>query len=427
MGVEKFNRPFLNDSLPQPNWVGQGLLLQLAAGQNATLVVLSDSTGDATTEWPYLIALDLSKKFPKARVEFATWASSSATDYPAVTVVQAGSGSDGTLSFWNCSVSSQASQFFLAPYANEMWAAKSPDLVFVSLGHNEGSAAAEPFWRDNLPALTETVTAACPMAELVLLTQNPRTDGNAAVQAARRHITARIARMRGYGLIDTYRVFVKRDGTTNSALIEDTIHPNALGQQAMRDAIATRLTYVPGASTPGQQESSLLRPIGVQGLLNADFALFASPPTLDNWTATQCTLSKTTTAEDGPNGWAVRLQSASAATSYMEQGITGDALRQYLGQWVTFAARMYIPAGSISNVGRIHIRTTGGSNTISLNSTATTQGQGGWKWVTLSGRVDPTATTLTCRVYAENGATGVGDCYCERVVLSKGLLPRDLR
>jgi hypothetical protein len=388
-------------------------------------LVLSDSTGDGANEWPELMASYFASVYPNLRVELSVW---DTTDYAAATVVQAGSGSDGTLSVWNCSKASQATQFFQAPYFNEMVASKSPDLVFISLAHNEGSAAAEPFWRDNLPALAESVTASCPMAEVVLTTQNPRTDGNAAVQAARRHVTMRYARQRGFGLIDTYRVFLDGAGATISAFLADTIHPNATGQLAMWGEIRDRLRYVPGSPPRGQQVSSFLQPIAVQGLINADFASFASPPTLPNWTATNVTLSKTTTAEEGPNGWAVRLLNAGAASvSHMEQGITGDFIRPYLGQWVTFAARMYIPSGQNSNVGRVHIRTSGGSNTLSQNSSATSAGQGGWRWVTTAGRVDPTNTTLTCRVYSENGSTGVSDCYCERVILAKGLLPKDLR
>jgi len=409
-------------NLGSNNLVGQGLHLKLAAKQNATIVILSDSTADAAGEWADLLGQYFAGLYAGLRVETATWAS---TDYPAVTVLQAGDGASGTLSVWNCSVASQASQFFLAPYFDQMLAIKSPDLTFVSLGHNEGSAAAEPFWRDNLSALTETVTAACPQTELVLLTQNPRTDGNAAVQAARRHVTMRLARQRGYGLIDTFRLFVLADNTTDTSLLADQIHPNPAGQRAIFNEIKSHLRYVPGSPPNGQQVSTLLLPTSSPGFTNMDFASYAAPPT--GWTGSNVTVTQNTTEYEAPHGHSIRTVPTTAAIAYLQNSATGANIRSYLGSWATLCARERVVAGSPANAGRISIFTTGGSNTASQTSTATTQGQGDWRWATASIRVDRTAGTLTIRLFAENGATGTGDVSWDRVVVARGLLPRDLR
>lgn len=408
--------------------VGQAIWLKLVAGQGGIIEVVGDSTSDdGTNEWAGLMAADIALVLPRLKVQIVTWTDGGAS-WPAVTVLQAGDGTFGTLTVYNCSVGGKATHYFLAPNFNAMIADVQPDLVFINLGHNQGNTAtAEPFWRDDLVALGETVTRQCPSAEVVALTQNPRGDAGAANQAARRHVTMRVARMRGWGVIDTYRVFLNADGTTDTSLIDvGTIHPNAAGEAAMWGEIKRRFQYVPGGDPRSQQESSLLRPV-TTALLNADFATFAVPPTLTSWTATQCTPSKDVTNFESPNGWAVRLVSASAATSYIEQSITGNALKPFLGQLVCFAARVRIPSGQNSNVGRVHIRTTGGSNTISLNSLATADGQGGFVWRTVAGRVDPSAGTLWCRVYCENGTTNTGDVSVDRVCLAQGLLPRDLR
>ena len=405
--------------------VGQALLRKLYDAQGGVILWVGDSTSDATDEIAGLMADSLGGLLPLVRVEYVAW-SDGGSSWPATTVRQAGDGSHGTLTVYNCSVGGKEPHYFLAPYFDAMIAAVQPDLVFINLGHNENTAAADPFWHDDLLALGETITAYCPRAEVVVTTQNPRTDSSASASAQRRAMTSRIAKMRGWGCIDTYRRFVLPDGSVDTSLMTDGTHPNASGEALMWDEIQRHFTYVPGVSPTHQAESSLLRPT-TTALLNADFSQFAAPPTLTSWTATQATLSRDATNFQGPNGYSVRAVAASAATSYFEQGITGSAVRPYLGELCTFVAWVRRPSGANANVGRVHMRTTGGSNTFSLNSFSTTQGQGDFIPVSVSGRVDKTAGTVTCRIYVENGSTGTGDISVDRCWFGKGPLPRDLR
>lgn len=422
-GIEVIDRDVVTDA----QGLGQQFAMKLIAGQGGTLLCISDSTGDGAGEWPDLLARKYAEANPLVTVNATTWTDGQSS-YPATSQIQAGDGSHGTLTVYNCSVASKEPHYFLAPYFDAMIAAVQPDLAIVSLGHNQNSAAAVPFWRDDLLALMESISLACPLAELVLATQNPRTDATAAQQASRRIITAQVATLRGWGLIDTYRQFLDPNGSVLTGLINvDGIHPNPTGEAAMLLELWARLSFKPGlVAHVARPESSLLDP-RITPLLNADFASFASPPTLPNWTATNATLSKNTSQYEGPNGYSVKMVAASAALAYIEQTITGDALKPYLGRVVTFAARVYVPAGQNANVGRIHIRTSTGSNTISLNSFGTSQGQGGWRWQSISGRVDASAGSLICRVYCENGTTGTGEVSVDRTCLAPGLLPRDVR
>lgn len=405
--------------------IGQAVLRRLYAGQGGTILIVGDSTSDETTEWPYLMAGDLATQLPTMRIEYVLW-SDGGSSWPSTTVVQAGDGSHGTLTIYNASVGGKETHYFLAPNFDAMIAALQPDLVFINLGHNENTAAADPFWHDDLLALAETITAFCPRAELALTTQNPRTDSSATASQQRRQMTTRLAKLRGWGCVDTYRRFLLPDGSTDTSLMIDGTHPNAAGEALIWAEIKSHFTYVPGALVGAQIASSFAMP-STTPLANADFSSFASPPTLTSWTATQATLSKDSTNFQGPNGYSVRAVSASAATSYFEQGITGNALKPYLGCYCTFVAWVRRPSGANSNVGRVHMRTTGGSNTISLNSFATTQGQGDFIPVSVSGRVDKSAGTVTCRIYCENGTTGAGDVSVDRCWFGRGPLPRDLR
>jgi lysophospholipase L1-like esterase len=407
------------------NLVGQPAMLKILAGKGATVLVVGDSTGDGTGEWPEQMSKWLATLDSKVRVEFTTWGDGGST-YPSTTVVQAGDGTMGTVVVYNCSVGGKTTQYFLAPYFGPMISDVQADLVFVNLGHNHTTGAAEPFFRDDLTALVERITLTSPNSEVVLLTQNPRTDSSAVQQADRRHTIYKIAGTLGVGVIDTYRLFVLPDGSANASYLLDALHPNLTAEQLMWSEIRSHLTPAAGEAARTQDDSALLFPV-TNLLTNGDFASFSSPPTLPNWTATSCTPSKDVTNYEGPNGWAVRLQSAAAATSYIEQAITGNALRPLLGQWVTLAAVGYIPSGQNSNVGRVHLRTTGAANNPSQNSTATTQGQGGFRLVTTSIRVPRDAGTLTARLYCENGTTNTGDVSWDRATLAKGARPRDIR
>jgi hypothetical protein len=404
--------------------IGHALLTKLASAQNASILVLGDSTSDASDEWPTLLAQWFATTYPDLRVEIATWGDGGTT-WPSTTVIDAGSGSGGTLTIWNCSVGSKTTPYFLAPNFDTMIPSRDPDLVFINLGHNSGNAASADFWRDELLALTQSVARATPRSEIVLLTQNPRTDAGAAVQAARRHVTMYVAKMCGYGVVDTYRRFFT-NGAVDASLYVDQIHPNAAGEALITDEIADHLIYDPLNNPKAQLLSSLLVPV-YNHLINGDFASFAAPPALPSWTATNATLSKDASNYEGPNGYSVRAVAASAAIAHFEQSITGAAARALRGEWVTLAARLRVPSGANANVGRVHMRTTGGATNPSVNSNALAQGQGDFKWVTSTIRVPKDAGTVVARIYAENGVTGTGDISVDRAILAKGLLPRDLR
>jgi hypothetical protein len=211
--------------------IAQPLMKRLSEAQGGVIVVVGDSTSDALGEWADLMTRALAARFPRVRVEWSIW-EDAGSRYPAATVVQAGDGAHGTLRVWNCSVGSKESHYFLAPNFDSMIPVNQPDLVIINLGHNENSAGPE-FWRDDLLALGEWITKTCPDAELSIITQNARTDASAAAGAQRRHMTMRIARMRGWGCIDTYRRFLRPDGTTKAELLIETLHPNEAGERAI--------------------------------------------------------------------------------------------------------------------------------------------------------------------------------------------------
>jgi hypothetical protein len=67
------------------------IMQSLGGGESAWLTVLGDSTGNETTEWPYLLAQWLGSQYPSCRVQHALWNDTNQR-YDPWTVVQAAAG-----------------------------------------------------------------------------------------------------------------------------------------------------------------------------------------------------------------------------------------------------------------------------------------------------------------------------------------------
>ena len=194
----------------------------------------------------------------------------------------------------------------------------SPDLVFISHGHNEGhTVPAEPYWRDDLLALTESFSLLSPASELVLIAQNPRTADDS--MDARQYVTQSVAQMRGYGFVNVWRAFhdaspggvVVQDPAPGALIDTDGVHPNAAGQRVWADAVERQLVLVPGAVS-SQQPSSLSVPVP-NLLSDGDFAQLLGGSSQD-WTVAGA-VSKDTTHFEGPSGFALHLTGACPRTS----------------------------------------------------------------------------------------------------------------
>jgi lysophospholipase L1-like esterase len=410
--------------------IGRRLLRKLNEGlENCSIVVVGDSTSATYATWVGKVVAGLAARFPAYTVNYRDWTDGN-TDYNAASEKQKGAGSH-TLTVYNSAVSGVNASYQLAPNFEAMIASKQPDLIFVSHGHNHGGNAvtAEPFFRDALTIATESILRACPLSEVVVFAQNPRTDVNAENHARRQFVAEQVAHERGFGFINMHRLFLDVDPAVSS-LLADTIHPNATGYTLMANAVLAQMNLLGRINS--QQPSSFLAS-ATSYLTNGDFASFASPPTLTGWTATNTTLSKDATNFEGPNGYSVRMVTVSSASaSQMLQTVAGNSLRPIRGGWATFLARVRIPVGQTGYPGRVNIVENNGSH---IGTTSSEQinraggegnGQGDWRWTMCSRRIAADCTNISCIITTEtNGFSG--DVSVDRAILVRGVLPRDIR
>jgi hypothetical protein len=409
---------------------GRRLLRVLKEGtQDASIVVVGDSTSATYATWVGKVVDGIAARFPAYTVKYRDWTDGN-TDYNAASEKQKGTG-ERTLTVYNCSVSGVNGHFQMGRFFDVMIASKQPDLIYLSHGHNHGGLAytAEPFWRDSLNNITQTITRACPMSELVIFAQNPRTDVNAANHALRQFVTEQVAQMHGYGFLNVHRLFLDKDPAVTS-LLADQIHPNATGYTLIAEEVLRRLTLT---GHPGSQKPSSLMIPALNVLANGDLASFPAGSDLTNFTRTNVTLSEDKTNFESPNGYAVRMKTVEASKpSFLTQNVAGNTLRPLRGEWVTMLARVWIPAGQTGYPGRVNITENNGSHvgtTPSDNlarSTGEAHGVEGFKWTMCTRRIATDCTNISCIITCEtNGFSG--DVTIDRAILVRGVLPRDIR
>lgn len=410
------------------------LLRKLRLGvQSAVVVNLSDSTGDADTEWFRLITNALAARYPEYTVNYYSWSDGS-DEYGVATVIQTGTGNPvgsgpPVLSFYNAAVAGKSPNYHTARIS-KMVGETQPDLTFINHGHNDNQTA---YTANNIAsiqskmlALTHSILLEAPASSILIMSQNPNWGQQLVTSEVTSQIYMEVAEMCGYGFVDILRVFRDAGATIGpSTYMTDDVHPSATGHILWSSALL-RMCFPSRweqLTEPGSmQPSGFLQP-GLQLLANGDFSDFASPPTLPSWTATACTLAKDTTVFESDHGWSLRMTSSSAASSYITQTVDADMITTFRNRWITIAARMYIYGGSpATGIARLGIRPSTGVQ-ISGHSTEMPER---WFWKIHQMFIPEAATSLEARVYADIDSGGIAQIAVDRVIMTIGKLPRNM-
>jgi hypothetical protein len=379
---------------PQSAAIGstQRFLKKIRRGYNATLVVLSDSTAAHPEDWAYLLGQWLGVTYPAINVDVAFWDDTTQA-YPAATRISTGSGSQ-TITIWIAAIPGKPPVYHLVGF-EDMCGSKEPDLVIISHGHNETGISYSNV-RDRMLALTETLLLRNPQASVILTAQNPNTTDD--FQGLRAEQYQQIAQTKGFGFIDVHQAFLDY-GTWQADLMLNSVHPNDAGQLLWHATVTPAFTYQPWYQPQPQTHSSLSVPVRNM-LTNGDMASFASPPTLDSWTATAVDLVKDLDHFDGPNGYAVRMRATAASGSLIYQPLSAAQVRTLRGTWLTVAARIYVRGSAGSNTaGRAGIQT----NVASITTPSILRTDG-WHWSVASQLIDPAAIFIYANVFGDAAA-----------------------
>jgi hypothetical protein len=385
------------------------------------IIILGDSTGNDSTDWPRVWAGYLGTAAPTHTVKYRLWDAS--TFWPSATTVSTGSGSK-IIHIDNVSISGANSrQFQGAARANIYSEGRFYDLAIINHGHNMQASDAHGNFCETSEAAA-VVKLDNPHAQVVAILQNPRTDQpdySANAVAAWRTVAA----LQGIGLIDVYSEFIRLGSP--AGLYTDAVHPNDVGQKVWAGVVLFALGRpYKMHSNPAQIASSL-----VQRQPN-----LIPNPSFNEWESsnpTYTSLSNVTAERDyekfESGAFSVKL-TATGSSPIMTWDLS-DKLPLVRGQWLTFAARIWYPSSANAACGQIAfsgtilktLASTSATGAASRN-TPTSDGSGGWCWVVTSVYVPVNELQLGIRVTA--GASASDVCWVDRVWMGRGLLPYDI-
>lgn len=369
--------------------------------RNVSVLVLGDSTGDATDEWVYLLAQWLGAEYTTHTVRYAKYDGPTNT-WPALSTVVASAGTYN-IDIYNASQGGYQTASFMG---GGRWdVATLPgtgdvDLVMVSLGHNESQV--REFFGLTYSTFMEQLTAAHPLAGVMCIAQNPSLADN--FQSMRRDVIAALCNVRGYTLVDVWATFVAAGDS--ATYYTDDVHPSAAGEALWLSEV--QKFFVADLPPAAQVSSALLA--GGRNLLSSTQAALTvtlgSPNTLDGWTnngsAHLGASQDATSFETG--SYSLKLECLSSTAQYMFTDVT--EWRQLKGRYATFAVRAFKPSGVGLSYAAMYLILNDG-----IGSTGTVYGttadEDGWRWFTVRRRISTSATRVRLLMYVDSpGGTG---------------------
>lgn len=366
------------------------------------IVLAGDSTGDATTEWFYLLAEAVATAYPAWSIKYRPW-NNGTLQYPPASevVIQTGTGAR-TLTFWNASVSGAVASMHGGANFNAVFEQVSPDLVFLSYGHNGGTSAIRQL--SYFSAIIEPLQTRLQDIPVVIIGQNPTTIDDTMSEKV--EVLRALAGRNGYGFIDVHNAFLNA-GVSLPSLMADTVHPNAAGSQLWADTVFSFMLPTNATAT------------GVRHNNGAVIANYSTVAEFSRWIAVNCTVSKNTTY------WETVAHSTQLATtvsglSYIYTNVvSSDDIISIRGEYVTVNARIRVPSGSLSTTGRIDIYDDAG-----FTSAVGIQQGDGFITFSCTRKVDAAATYLQVYLYPA-AETGTATYQVDRLTVSVGLVPID--
>lgn len=405
------------------NTLGAVKSLVVSDGGGVEILVIGDSTGDQSSEWPYMVGAGLAARYPTHTVRWRTF-NFATNAYGATTTISTGSGPN-TITIQNVSIgSSQAMQVAGDRFPNAV-SAIDPALVIVNHGHNHASGDASSTMQDGaFASILENVLLAKPGIAAAYILQNPNRDSS--IQDSRIAVVRALAADRGdVTLIDAYSKFIAL-GKAGS-LYNDAMHPSVSGSQLYVDAFFDKWD---AATVIGPGIDAWLATNGTNLLVNGDFSNWTGAAPV-GWTWNSVgTINKDTSIVVAGHAWSVRLDTTGASNS-LTQTITAGALLDSLkGKSLTLAVRQR-RNGASASIGRCEIRKFGGTQvaayTFDHGSTLAGGAVDGWFWNVLRKFVLPSdATSLRVALYGNPSPLATSSAWFDRAVLVEGDFPRNM-
>lgn len=386
--------------------------------RNVNIVLLGDSTGDATNEWFYLLAVTLSALWPAFGFRYRPWDTGTKT-YPAGSEIAISSGTGAfTATFWNASIAGTAANEFAGAGFNAAVAqiANLPgglDLLFMNYSHNGSLVASNQ--ANFLTAVTTRAARTLPGVPIVVIGQNPEQSGGVDTGTIRPKVDAyrTVCAQEGLGFIDVHGAFLQ-SGISLSTLVPDGVHPGATGSALWAATVAKAFVYASGiASGPAQSRTAprLLRTIWNYGDLHSRASL-----------AGTAVLAPTTVSGEWETGGRAAKLTTSAGSGWMTiSGIVSADVVALYGRPITVLVRVLVAEAQPLDAGRIQL--TDGVNTVD-SEFGGPQGTDFYDIHLTLPAVSSSSTGINLVVYGSSSSTA-SQVIVDRIVLTEGVIAVD--
>ncbi len=392
----------------------------MAGGQDATILIIGDSTSNATDEWAYLFTQYLATEYPAQSVNYYLWDQTPGTDYVAPVSVQTGSGA-GVLSVYNASMpGARASYFMGAFYANAVEAV-NPTAIIWNIGGNHVIGATLPFGQGELLASFNQVRETHPNAGVAATLQNPNRDDDnrAAAVLWWRNIAAVTPDLT---LIDAYTPFITAGKPADA--YADNVHPSAAGHLLYWEPAVEAVWEAAraGERTPFPPH---IATIGPNLLTNGVLASTGTSIPTGWGSAGTITYARDAVVKRAGYTDSLQMSATGAAAARLNQQLTGTAATNLRGQSIVLAVWAYIRAGSDATMGRISLGSNGTGGT-TINSRSQTEPRDGWVLYAIGPYTVPTdATNIAVNLFIDTDATPDTEAVnYQSAVLAVGSVPR---
>lgn len=377
---------------------------------NINIVLLGDSTGDATNEWFYMLGQSLAAQWPKFTIKYRPWSTGS-NDYPGGSEVTIATGSGThTLTLWNASIAGTTANKFAGANFFAAVTNINPDLVIMNYGHNGGSVADAQV--SYMTATTSRIAREVG-SPIIIIGQNPMQSGgvDTGVTAPKNLAYRALAEREGYGFVDVYSAFLQ-SGVSLSTLVPDGTHPGSQGQTIWRDLVLSQFTYLATNASGVGQPAQAPRTIAAISHY-ADFVRRAA-------ITGGATLSKNTT--DYETWGASTKLTTTAASGWIYIDIaTGEDAIALRNKKITVATRIRVPAGNGVDAGRIELDDGTGSTITSDGGPQGTE----FYWHSVTRQISGSATRLRVYLYGASSAVN-SEVSIDRMIVGEGTLPQDV-
>lgn len=401
-------------SSSEPSAAGKATKKLESNAGDVTILVNSDSTGNASNEWPHIYTESLAAKYPKYTVLYYLW-DDVAGDYAAAETIQTGTGSY-TLRVYNAANSGKAEAYMSgAKFANGIRNIPLADLIIMNHGHNMAMGITDVKLIEQRK-VTRYVASIAQMltvhsgAGVLIIAQNPNRDDDTQLNTYQSVVSA--AGILNADVVDVYNFVIARDKDTKYYI--DDKHPSDLLSSIWASMVmAFHYSPIPKPAVSPLDETG-------DNILGDAYDISDGAGTLrSGWSATSATITGDTTNVASSWGYSTNIAGSGSRINYT---LTPDQRAEFSGRWLTLAVRVYRDIGSPDTSGVIQLVAQSQQD----NSTVqTVQGEGGFEWKVISLYVDPSmvGSYIQARLCGDVGSNS-GNASFDRAVLTLGRLPR---